>query len=58
MKIRTGTTPLIAVVLALAILFPAGLRAAANGGSIYSRYGIGDLRYTLSTRVISMGGTT
>jgi hypothetical protein len=57
MKIRTGTTPLIAVVLALAILFPAGLRAAANGGSIYSRYGIGDLRYTLSTRVISMGGT-
>lgn len=57
MKPRTGTAPLLAVVLALTAFLPAGLFAAANGGSIYSRYGIGDLRYTLSTRQLGMGGT-
>jgi hypothetical protein len=57
MNIRNGTAPAIAAVLTLSILFPAGLSAAANGGSIYSRYGVGDLRYTLSTRLMGMGGT-
>jgi hypothetical protein len=57
MKPRTRAAVLAASLLALAVLLPAGLRAAANGGSIYSRYGIGDLRYTLSTRQLAMGGT-
>lgn len=57
MKIRTGTAPAIAAVLALTFAIPAALSAAANGGSVYSRYGIGDLRYTLSTRLTGMGGS-
>jgi len=33
------------------------LLIAGNGGSGYSRYGIGDLYYSTSSRAVSMGGT-
>ena len=49
--------PALLFLAALALAAPALLPAGQNGGSVYSRYGIGDLRYTLSTRLLGMGGT-
>src|SRR5258707_1223455 len=35
-----------------------GTSDAQNGGSAYSRYGIGDIRYFSSSRSIGMGGSS
>lgn len=48
---------LMTCLLAAALLLTAGLcRADSGGGSGYSRYGIGDLRYFSNPRAMGMGG--
>ena len=44
--------------LFLFLVFLASAAEAQNGGSAYSRYGIGDIRYFSSSRSIGMGGSS
>ncbi len=44
-------------VISMLLLLPVGALAAGNGGSIYSRFGIGDLRYGYSAQSLGMAET-
>lgn len=43
-------------IVCIALLF-AGTLSAGNGGSIYSRFGLGDIRYGFSAQSLGMGGS-
>jgi len=45
------------VLLALGLLLGTSGAGAGSGGSVYSRFGIGDLRQTTSTGLFGLGGT-
>ncbi len=57
MKNRIGSTAARGIVLAFGIIASTLPLAAGSGGSVYSRFGIGDLRVASSTRLFGMGGT-
>lgn len=56
MKPRTGIPAIGTVALPIALLLTAAAARAGNGGSVYSRFGVGDLRTASSTQLIGLGG--
>ena len=53
----TGSPAARIIALAIAVIVSTLPLAAGSGGSVYSRFGIGDLRFASSTRLFGMGGT-
>jgi hypothetical protein len=57
MKTPTGSPYGRAITIAIAVILSASPLAAGSGGSVYSRFGVGDLRTTFSTGIFALGGT-
>ncbi len=57
MKTPTGMPPIRVLVLAIVCLLAVVPLPAGGGGSVYSRYGVGDLRITASTPIWGLGAT-
>ncbi|HLF13405.1 MAG TPA: hypothetical protein VI932_00765 [Bacteroidota bacterium] len=57
MKTPNGTPSTRIVAVAIAVILSTAPLPAGSGGSVYSRFGVGDLRFTSATRLLGLGGT-